>query len=354
MLKEINTTLTEILQWNYSRIEFLILFMNALLKVRTVNLSEIAEGFDNNVLKDSNYRRIQRFFTEFCFDKVTFARLLISFVPKEKLTIIIDRTNWKSFGTEKNLFFLAVEFKGIGIPVLWQVLDKKGNSNTEERKDLLNEFINIFGIDRVGVLLADREFIGTKWFQWLCFKKVPFMIRIRENFLLTKVNKDKSPARNFFRSYSPQEIEKELFGVYLKLIGCKITRTENLIVATNIPKVQIDLYSKRWSIENMFSCFKTRGFNLEATKITDSEKLSKLIALLSLTFCWCITVGKHFHNKDAKFRIDLKYFSKSVFRVGLEKLRTSLLNPISKSFIFQKCIRLFTKQLQCYRLIVVE
>ncbi len=43
---------------------------------------------------------------------------------------------------------LSIVYKGIAIPIFWELLDKRGNSNTSERKKLLNKFINCFGVDK--------------------------------------------------------------------------------------------------------------------------------------------------------------------------------------------------------------
>jgi len=354
MLIKLNNILSENLQWKKPRIDFLTIFITSLIKVKTVNLSEIAEAFDSTSKKESNYRRIQRFFADFELDYVAFAKLLISMVPEKSLTVIVDRTNWKSFGTDKNFFFLAVEYKGIGIPVLWKLLNKKGNTNTDERIDLLDEFVQLFGTRKIAAFLADREFVGKEWFNWLSDNQIPFMIRIKNNFLLEKTNKERSKAKNFFRSHASKEIEKELFDLNLKLIGAKIRFGDNLIVATNIPDSKLELYSKRWSIETMFTYFKSKGFNLEATKIVDPERLNKLVALLSLAFCWCIIVGEFFHPKQSRYREDLKCYSKSIFKVGFENLRRSLLSPSSNKLLLSKAQNLFIRKLQDFRKIVVE
>ena len=55
----------EVLSWNRARINFLSNFIIALLKVKTVNLSEIATAFSGRATKDSKNRRIKRFFASF-------------------------------------------------------------------------------------------------------------------------------------------------------------------------------------------------------------------------------------------------------------------------------------------------
>ena len=63
--KELYTVFQSILQWHGQRISFLILFITSLVKVRTLNLSQVAEGFETKADIYSNYRRIQRFLKDF-------------------------------------------------------------------------------------------------------------------------------------------------------------------------------------------------------------------------------------------------------------------------------------------------
>ena len=62
---------------------------------------------------------------------------------------------------------LAVVWRGVAIPVLWETLDKKGNSNTGERMVLLELFRETFPEVHIETLYADREFIGNEWLAYL-------------------------------------------------------------------------------------------------------------------------------------------------------------------------------------------
>jgi hypothetical protein len=46
----------------------------------------------------------------------------------------------------------------------------------------------------------------------------------------------------------------------------------------------------------LFSALKTRGFNLESTHFRQAERLSKLVALLALGFCWAMLTGLWHHQ----------------------------------------------------------
>ena len=49
---------------------------------------------------------------------------------------------------------------------------------------------------------------------------------------------------------------------------------ELVILATqDQPETALADYKERWQIETLFGCLKTRGFDLEATHITDQKRL---------------------------------------------------------------------------------
>ena len=58
-------TLKPHLGWHGARLSFLALFLIALLRVKTINLTELATGFRSKAHIDSNYKRLQRFFRNF-------------------------------------------------------------------------------------------------------------------------------------------------------------------------------------------------------------------------------------------------------------------------------------------------
>ena len=51
-------------------------------------------------------------------------------------------------------------------------------------------------------------------------------------------------------------------------------------------------YGARWCIEPMFSDFKTRGFGLEDTQLTDPERLERLMLIMALAMYWCVRTGR--------------------------------------------------------------
>src|SRR5512147_2159148 len=84
------------LGWHGARISFLALFLLALIKVKTVNLSELCLGFGGRALPESSYKRLQRFFGEFDLDYAQLASLVVSWMQIPSGWVLsLDRTTWK-------------------------------------------------------------------------------------------------------------------------------------------------------------------------------------------------------------------------------------------------------------------
>lgn len=66
-----------------------------------------------------------------------------------------------------------------------------------------------------------------------------------------------------------------VFGRRMWAVGLRLGVREWLIVAMDLdPKRVLEVYGLRWGIEQLFGALKGRGFDLEATHVTQEEKLS--------------------------------------------------------------------------------
>ncbi|WP_027876522.1 hypothetical protein [Meiothermus cerbereus] len=73
------------LQWHRARLDFLAAFVLALIRVRSVNLAQIAVALNPWVHIASNYRRCQRFLAGFSFDQETIGRLILQLLYQIRL-----------------------------------------------------------------------------------------------------------------------------------------------------------------------------------------------------------------------------------------------------------------------------
>ncbi len=131
------------LGWHGARLSFIALFIIALFRAKTVNLAELATVWGGRTAEASNYKRMQRFFRSFEIEMDKFALMVMSMAQiPQPWVLSIDRTNWSFGQTHFNILMLSVVHEGIGYPLMWTMLKKKkGNSNSEERMDLLERFL---------------------------------------------------------------------------------------------------------------------------------------------------------------------------------------------------------------------
>jgi transposase len=222
----------------------------------------------------------------------------------------------------------------MAIPVRWVLLDKRGNSNTQERIDILAGFIKQFGKASIRGVLADREFIGEKWFKYLKKQEINFIIRIKKDAKTTSGQGREVQVKSLFRHLKAAEhctIEEPrlITGVWVYLTALRLSDGELLIIASskNDGRQALEYYKERWQIETLFGCLKSRGFNLEETRVTDLERIKKLLIVPAIAFCWAHRTGEWQHDsvKPIKVKKHLR-LSKSIFRVGLDFIRNALFN----------------------------
>lgn len=315
-------------------------FVLAIIKMRDVNLTAIALAVCGESKAESGYRKLQRFFAkvDICYSCV--AKLIVSMakLDNKKWILILDRTNWKFGKLDINILVLSIESHGVGIPILWSMLDNKGgSSNTQERKELIDKFIKIFGSDSIESLLGDREFIGDKWLKFLDDKGINFYIRIKSNLAIGRSKNELVTANHLVRKLKNEEfiilkglryLGKKYLGPKVKIAARRNDKGELMIIATNDnANIALRIYAKRWSIECLFGALKTRGFNFENTHLVDLDKIEKLLALLAIGFTLCHVLGI-WRNEIEPIKIKHhKRKAKSLFRYGLDFLRKLLFHP---------------------------
>lgn len=325
------------------RLEFLAQFVLALITVRTVNLTQIALAFCREATTDSSYRRIQRFFSSFEIPQKLLVQLVLSLLPPGPYWLTMDRTNWQWGKADINILTVAIVYRGAAFPIAWMLLRKKGNSNTKERKAILRTVISLLGKKNIAGLLADREFVGRVWFAWLKKEKISFVIRIRENFLIPGTRK--RYVRDLFRGLTEGEVRtietaSVVCGVRLFLSGTRL-KDEYMIVVSDASRTNaIETYLKRWEIETLFGCLKTRVFNFEDTHMTDPRKIGKLLALLTIAFCWAHAIGEWQNELHPTALKTHGRRARSLFRRGLDHLRRAVLDIGEWFADFCRCLRL--------------
>ena len=212
--------------------------------------------------------------------------------------------------------------------MLWSELSKKGNSNTSERIDLLDQLLQIYPVLQIRSLTADREFIGKHWIHYLMKRNIHLYIRIKEN-RLVDWGGEKVQAGVFFKHLKvrskPRKLYKTIDGYDLTLVGTCSKEGELVIILTNTdcnPRAILNMYKVRWMIECLFKNLKHNGFNLEDTRMTFTDRLKKLMAVCAFSVALCVKMGiaKHaIHPIPYKKTVKSRLYS--FFQYGLNHIR---------------------------------
>jgi hypothetical protein len=327
---------------NLARIKFFGLFICALCKLQTVCFEKLATAFETDARAGSSLRRIQRFMAYYALDTDLIARMIFSLLPhKPPFTLAMDRTNWKFGETNINVLTLAITYQGIAFPLLMLMLDKRGNSDTPERIKIIDRYIKLFGYETIDCLVADREFVGTRWMDYLNRNKIRYYIRIRENFYIENPrNNSKIKASVMFADLKCGEcrcllriyrVNGQLCYISASKVKDKQGKPElQIIIAFDRPQHAPESYKRRWQIETAFKGLKSSGFNIENTHLTDLDRIEKLFTVVMLAFTWAYVVGAFINDNIKPVRI-LKNGrrAKSLMKYGLEFINAVLLNPLA-------------------------
>jgi hypothetical protein len=281
---------------------------------RKVCLSHLATLFPQPILYESRLRNLQRFLnlSNFCvkllwfpivkhmvkqqFQDTTMNRAQRRYQKKLThhgyLLLAVDRTQWR----DRNLFVISLIWGKHALPVYWDCLEKKGNSNFKTQKELLAPVLKLLKPYPI-VVLGDREFHSVKLGEWLDGRGVKFALRqkkstcIQENgqdYLALKNIEIKPGTTHFLRGINctvEHKIGSFNLGITWKRKYRGKAPKDPWYILTNLDNLNLVLsfYKSRWGIESMFKDCKTGGYNLEKTWVNKTRFLA-LVLLVAIAY----------------------------------------------------------------------
>ena len=329
-------------------------FTTSLLTLTSSDLWKIAGALKAAPKQESNYRRIQRFLSDYDVDFTMLGGLLLHLLPQSPpYEIVTGRTEWYFGETPTGILMVGIVHEGMAFPIAWRGLSGEGSSSAEAQTKILERFLEVVEPESIKVITADREFISVPWMKRLKELGIPFAIRIRSDRRIGEVPDGPSlPARMYARTVGvgnervlegtrclsgTEKEESASVKVVIRRIGDEDAEDPFLILATGgiDPGEATALYKKRWEIETMFAALKSRGLGLEETHLTEPDKIERLIGLLSLAFAWARLVGEaRAERQGPPSTKSHGRRERSLFRYGLDRLHNilSTLEPQDQAF----------------------
>jgi hypothetical protein len=266
---------------------------------RNVNTSELATVLPRDVKSDEErYRYINRWLAN---DKINCDAVLEGFIPElvqllhQAGQIVVLSMDQSQVSKEFECLMVSLRVGERAIPVSWRVIKTKGEIGFDIQKILLQAVFDKMPTSVKIVLMADR-FYGTPALISLCQKfKWHYRIRLKGNLTLFHQGGE-------LRSGELIPLgQTALCDVALSNSGVKINigaiqeqgKPEPWIIAMDCMPTEYKVldYGMRWSIEPMFSDFKSRGFDITTTQLQHVERIERLILVLSVAYYWAVSTG---------------------------------------------------------------
>lgn len=331
-------------EWKTGELRNTLLMVSLLLEEKTTNLWKL-KGSVGKLLGNtdtdprSHYQRLKRWLWSGADNNRIWIGLLqasVSLLDKQSRCLIIDGTSWKWNGRTYHFMTLSLLYKGVSIPIWWQDLNKLGISSQDEREDMLKNALKVLNLEGK-VLLADREYVGCRWFAMLKQAGIEIVIRLRKGNYKQQIeqhgqsiSKLESRARSKVGTVVWKKFSLEGNDYYFVLKAFRqdscSAKIDYLRLISSVPPASaVNYYSYRYRIESMFRHLKTNGFELENLHVQKAYKVQMMMAGVVAAYALSVCYGL----KQYKKKIAIKkhgYAQMSVFRYGLDKWQNHLQN----------------------------
>ena len=302
----------------------------------SVHLSQIAQHIPSEAQAAGRIAQVRRWLSNKFIHVSDFYRPLITEVLQgwahQAVFVILDGclVNHEAL----QFFRLSLSHCFRAIPLTWLVVKGPGLITVEKCEALLNEAAQLLQHVATVTFLADRGFRDKDWAQKCRQLRWNYGIRVANNTGVTLADGRVLAIHTLGvqpghpRYFQQVRLTAEADWVCnLAVTWTKATPkqpAELCAIAMNVPAGRRTLrdYLKRMHIEQSFRDDKSGSFDLEATKLTDPERLNHLLLALAVAVLWIYDIGEQVLRADERQEIDPAHQRQlSVFQIGWRKLR---------------------------------
>ncbi len=315
---------------------------------KSVQLPHIATSvYVNGIELESRVERFERLLQCEKFEALEVLRPIATKVLRQlstgravELMILMDRS---MINDGLNLLWVAVAYHGRALPLGWVEVPHAGNSDLALQQQLLSWLWSCLPITAEVSIVADREFHSIHLAEWIEKKLgLKYVLRIKKGTYIEVdgvwMKAGELAVRGESAKFSEVKVTKDKKATHrLNLMAIwNEDEAEPWLLITNLQEAKKvgETYQKRYWIEEMFSDHKSRGLNLEATRITDSGRLQRLLVAVSLAYLWLMQIGFHVVTQGWWRQVDNRGAQRSVSlcQIGLrwlaEKRNEGLFPPL--------------------------
>lgn len=316
-----------------TRLRNMALLITGLSASMSIHLSKIASEWPLPGRLVSLTNRLRRFLSNGDLNVQAWYRPLaqrvVSLLAGAEVRLVMDITK---VGPDARLLLVGLTYRKRVLPLGWRLLrGAKGHASAAVQLELLREVGVLLPPGMEVWLLADAGFQSVQVLRWLRQHGWHFVFRQPGNVMLYPA---RGPAHLFqavpLRRGQTQVIgwvrftQAHQFGWLWAVAHWDAAEDEPWYLIADLPDTPrlLRYYAGRMWIEETYGDLKGHGFDLEATHLTDLERLSRLLLAVCITFVWFIALGSWVVKRGLRPLVDRKdRRDKSYFRLGWDWLK---------------------------------
>ena len=289
------------LPWqNKKQREGLALLIATALQVRSVNLNELAAALPRAAERlDMRYQWISRVLGNELIDvaqvMAPFAREVLARSAAGGRTIVamIDQSK---VNDAHQMLMVSLRVGERALPLAWHMKKTQGAIGFGEQKSVLEAVAKLLPADARVTLMGDRFYGSPALIEWCRNQGWGWRLRCKQDLLVFDENGGETTLADCFargeHMLTNMELTEKRAVTNIAMLHEEGHPEPWIIALSDPPTVwRAHDYGLRWGIEAMFSDYKTRGFNLEDSQIERTDRLDRLVLVLSLALYWAVSTG---------------------------------------------------------------
>jgi hypothetical protein len=276
------------------------LLVSSMIVCKTANTMELANVLPKPKIKAEARRQIVwRYLKNEKVDRFAimapFARYILSLVSKgnKEIFLSMDQTEISSYYA---ILMIGVRCGQRALPVAWCAESGEANLGFDRQKEVLEQVAKLIPEGVKVILSADRFYPSVELIEWLKAKGWSYRLRLKKNSLISHGGV-RQQAGTWSKGKEECYLnEATLFGnavpTNIGIIHEKGHSEPWIIAMDEVATKESTLsYRGRWCIEPMFSDFKSRGFGLESSQLSQADRAERLVLIMAMSMYWCVFAG---------------------------------------------------------------
>jgi len=330
--------LHQIRQWlpaeRVTRQRNMALLVLGLVMSEAIHLSQIVSTWPVLGKNPSLANRLRRFLDNPRLDVATWyrpvAKQLLDAFANLRLRLVVDCTK---VGFNHRLLVIGLAYRKRTLPLVWCVYEgSKGHVATARQIALFQEVRRLIPRSAEVWVLGDAGFQHVPLLRWLRRRGWHFVIRQQGRITVYRQGEGWCKINALALTQGETRVigwvrltQEYNAGWYWLLLHWEEGEDDPWYLVSDqalSARCLLKHYRIRMWIEEMYGDMKGHGFDLEATHLADTDRISRLVLGVCLAFLWLICLGSWVVKRGFRHYIDRKdRRDKSYFRLGLDWLK---------------------------------